>query len=221
VSEIVNTALLVFAGLFPVVNPLGNAPVFLSLTRRCTGQERHTLAGRVAVNGFLLLLGSLLIGSHILTFFGLTLPVVRVAGGLVIAATGWKLLTSGEEPEDLRTAQSATQERAALPDSFYPLTMPLTVGPGSITVAITFGSRRPVAPDSLSHLVMLAGAAIAGLLAIAVTVYASYRFASDVSARLGATGTRVLTRLSAFILLCIGIEIMWSGVRALLTEAGF
>lgn len=142
-GDAVNAALLVFAGLFPVVNPLGNAPVFLSLTRRCTGEERHALARRVAVNGFLLLLGSLLVGSHVLAFFGLTLPVVRIAGGLVVAATGWRLLSGGEDQQDQRASQSAAQDRAAPPDSFYPLTMPLTVGPGSIAVAITFGSGGP------------------------------------------------------------------------------
>jgi multiple antibiotic resistance protein len=220
VGDAVNAALLVFAGLFPVVNPLGNAPVFLSLTRRCTGEERHALARRVAVNGFLLLLGSLLVGSHVLAFFGLTLPVVRIAGGLVVAATGWRLLSGGEDQQDQRASQSAAQDRAAPPDSFYPLTMPLTVGPGSIAVAITFGSRRPAPPESFGHLMLLTGAAIAGLLAIAGTIYVSYRFAADVTSRLGKDGTDVLMRLSAFILLCIGIEITWNGYSALLAIAG-
>ena len=218
-SDVVNTALLVFAGLFPVVNPLGNAPVFLTITRQCTDEERHGLARRVAVNGFLLLLGSLLVGSHVLTFFGLTLPVVRIAGGLVVAATGWKLLSSGEDQQDHRAA-SAAQDRIAPPDSFYPLTMPLTVGPGSIAVAIAFGSRRPAPPESFGHLALLAGAAVAGLLAIAGTVYVSYRFAAAVTSRLGEGGTNVLMRLSAFILLCIGIEITWNGYSALLATGG-
>ena len=218
-SDVVNTALLVFAGLFPVVNPLGNAPVFLTITRQCTDEERHGLARRVAVNGFLLLLGSLLVGSHVLTFFGLTLPVVRIAGGLVVAATGWKLLSSGEDQQDRRAA-SAAQDRVGLPDSFYPLTMPLTVGPGSIAVAIALGSRRPPPPESFGHLALLAGAAVAGLLAIAGTVYVSYRFAADVTSRLGEGGTNVLMRLSAFILLCIGIEITWNGYSALLATGG-
>ena len=127
-QEFVNTFLLVFAGLFPIINPLGNAPIFLTLTRQCTDEERHMLAWRVAVNGFLLLLGSLLIGSHILSFFGLTLPIIRIAGGLIIASVGWKLLSSDNDQDDHRTA-GAPHEHVALPDSFYPLTMPLTVGP--------------------------------------------------------------------------------------------
>ena len=118
----------------PIINPLGNAPIFLTLTRQCTDEERHQLAWRVAVNGFLLLLGSLLMGSHILTFFGLTLPIIRIAGGLVIASVGWKLLSSENDQQNHR-ATGATQEHVGPPDSFYPLTMPLTVGPGSIAVA--------------------------------------------------------------------------------------
>jgi multiple antibiotic resistance protein len=148
---------------------------------------------------------------------------VRIAGGLVVAATGWKLLSSGEDQQDhsaAGAAQSAAQGRIAPPDSFYPLTMPLTVGPGSIAVAIAFGSRRPAPPESFGHLALLAGAAVAGLLAIAGTVYVSYRFAAAVTSRLGEGGTNVLMRLSAFILLCIGIEITWNGYSALLATGG-
>ena len=99
-------------------------------------------------------------------------------------------------------------------DAFYPLTMPLTVGPGSISVAITLGSQRPKAAD-LAHLALLGGAAVAGLAAIAVTIYVCYRFAERIVAALGERGTNVVVRLSAFILLCIGIQIIWSGYSAL------
>jgi multiple antibiotic resistance protein len=228
VSDIVNAALLVFVGLFPVVNPLGVAPVFLNMTRQCTSEARYVLARRVAVNGFLLLLSSLLVGSYVLEFFGLTLPVVRIAGGLVVTATGWKLLSSGEDQQDHRAesdqqdhpAESIAQDHVAPPDSFYPLTMPLTVGPGAISVAITLGSRRPVHPESFGHQVLLAGAAVAGLLAIAGTIYICFRFAATIMSRLGEGGTNVLLRLSAFILLCIGIEIMWTGYSALINTIG-
>src|SRR3954463_8843972 len=112
VQEFVNTFLLVFAGLFPIINPLGNAPIFLTLTRQCTDDERHRLAWRVAVNGFLLLLGSLVIGSHILSFFGITLPIIRIAGGLIIASVGWKLLASENDQQAPATAGTAPQHVA-------------------------------------------------------------------------------------------------------------
>jgi multiple antibiotic resistance protein len=216
-SDALNSFLLVYAGLFPIVNPVGGAPIFLSMTRPCSDSERHGLAGKVAINGFLLLLGSLLVGSHVLEFFGITLPVVRIAGGLVVSSFAWKLLHATEPLEDQRAADSA--QRSARPiDAFYPLTMPVTVGPGSISVAITLGSHRPEAA-SLAHLALLGGAAIAGLAAIAASIFVCYRFAETIVSRLGETGTNVVVRLSAFILLCIGIGIIWSGYEALVAHA--
>jgi multiple antibiotic resistance protein len=214
-SEVSNSFLLVYAALFPIVNPLGSAPIFLSLTRHYGAEARHALAGRIALNGFLLLLGSLFVGSHILAFFGITLPVVRVAGGLVVTSMGWQLLKEGDG-----AAAHATESVARPPslqsDAFYPLTMPLTVGPGSISVAIALGSRRPVSSPDLGQLALIGGAAVAGLLAIAATIYVCYRFAEQLERVLGEVGTNVFVRLSAFILLCIGIEILWSGCRELI-----
>jgi multiple antibiotic resistance protein len=219
VSEIANTFLLVFAGLFPIVNPLGAAPIFLSLTRRCDLRQRNALALRVAVNGFCLLLGSLLVGSYVLEFFGISVPVLRVGGGLVVTALGWRLLNEGDDSLDRRSA-GAADNGPNLPDAFYPLTMPLTVGPGSIAVAITIGSQRPKVPFELAHTALLAGAAVAGLSAIAVSIYLSFRFGPRLTAILGPSGTNVLVRLSAFILLCIGISILWSGYVALSSQGG-
>jgi multiple antibiotic resistance protein len=214
VKDLTNTFLLVYAGLFPIVNPIGGAPIFLALTRHCDDKERNMLALRVTRSSFLLLLGSLLVGSYVLEFFGITLPMVRVAGGLVVTAAGWNLLQEGDHAEQ----ESATHANPTKPmDSFYPLTMPITVGPGSIAVAITIGSARPRV--GFSHLVLLGGAAGAGLIAISATIYVCYRFAEETLVVLGEQGTNVLIRLSAFILLCIGIEIIWSGYSALVHTA--
>src|SRR3954469_4586323 len=127
-NNIANVFLLVYAGLFPIINPIGNAPIFLGLTSSCGEAERNTLARRVAANSFLLLAGSMFIGSHLLVFFGITLPVVRVAGGLVLIAFAWRLLHDGAELSDQRPSQAGGAATAIEP--FYPLTMPLTVGPG-------------------------------------------------------------------------------------------
>ncbi|HUN49774.1 MAG TPA: MarC family protein [Candidatus Sulfotelmatobacter sp.] len=217
-SDAVNSFFLVFAGLFPIVNPLGAAPIFLSLTRHCSTAERRSLAWRVALNGFLLLLGSVLVGSYVLEFFGITLPILRIAGGLVVTAMAWRLLNEGADSQDRRDAHAA--EPAMMPDSFYPLTMPLTVGPGSIAVAITIGSQRPKLPEAIGHLALMAGAAALGLVAIAAAIYVSFRFASGITGVLGKSGTNVLVRLSAFILLCIGIGILWSGYDGLVNPSG-
>ncbi|MGC1780205.1 MAG: MarC family protein [Xanthobacteraceae bacterium] len=217
-SEIVSAFVLVFAALFPVVNPLGSAPIFLSLTADRTAEERDRLALGVAINGFFLLFGSLLFGSEILEFFGLTVPVVRVAGGLLVAAMGWKLLNEGSEPPERQDVQ-AEASKTSIADSFYPLTLPLTVGPGSISVALTIGARRPDA-EPLAQTIMVAAAAVAGLFAVAVTIYLSYRFAGPLARVLGKTGINVLVRLSAFILTCIGIQIAWGGLSELIAGLG-
>jgi multiple antibiotic resistance protein len=213
-TELTATFLLIYAGLFPIVNPIGGAPIFLALTRHCNDKERNALALQVTRNSFLLLLGSLLVGSYVLEFFGITLPVVRVAGGLVVTAAGWTLLHEGDQAEEERAAHSPAKPM----DSFYPLTMPITVGPGSIAVAITIGSQRPRA--GLTHLALVGGAAGIGLIAISATIYVCYRFAEKTIRVLGEQGTNVLVRLSAFILLCIGIEIIWSGYSTLAHLAG-
>jgi len=207
-----NAFLLVYAGLFPIVNPIGSAPIFLALTRRHSSQMRHMLARRVAVNGFVLLLGSLFVGSHVLVFFGITLPVVRIAGGLAVASFGWRLLRDGVEPAQ-SGGRVADDDRPV--DAFYPLTMPLTVGPGSISVAIALGAQRPQSGDNVVDAGLLVAGAIAGLAAMGVTIYLSYRFADRMVRVLGESGINVMIRLSAFILLCIGIQIIWSGYSAL------
>lgn len=205
-TEFLNIFFLVFAGLFPIVNPLSNIPIFMQLTLGTPRPVRHAMCREIAVGGFLLLLGSMFVGSRVLEFFGITLPMVRIAGGTVIFSMGWRLLHQGDNPvED----QPREAEAPAVDQSFYPLTMPLTVGPGSIATAIALGSQLPS-----RHFPLQAAAAILGLLAISVCVYLSYRFAERIGKLLGRTGQSVFLRLSAFILLCIGLQIAWDGISA-------
>jgi multiple antibiotic resistance protein len=207
----VNSFLLVYATLFPIVDPFGGAPLFLGLTESYTHAERARISRQIAINSFLLLLGSIFIGSYVLGFFGVSLPVVRVAGGLILTSFGWKLLNSATLPDQSHAAQHAVDDD---PETFYPLTMPLTVGPGSISVAITLGSQRPATSD-VEQFLLVSAAAVASLLAMALTIYLCYRFASRLVGALGRGGTNVVVRLSAFILLCIGIQILWNGVKEL------
>ena len=216
-SEVINAFLLAYAALFPIVNPVGGAPIFLALTRHLPPEVRRGLARRIAINGFCLLVGAIFVGSHVLEFFGITLPVVRIGGGLVVTAFAWKMLNDDRNAIDSKASEAEGRDDVdpAL-DAFYPLTMPLTVGPGSISVAITLGSQRPKLPDGLEALLPPAAGAVAGVLALAATIYLCYRFADRIVAALGTSGTNVLTRLSAFILLCIGIQILWNGYSALI-----
>jgi len=218
VNDVLSAFLLTFAGLFPIVNPFEAAPFFLGLTAGMSSAERRVLARKASINGFTLLLGSMVLGPWLLEFFGIELPVVRIAGGLVVTALGWKLLSqeswsdhgsSGMQPGDARKV-----------GSFYPLTMPLTVGPGSMSVAITIGSRKPATETRhLAQLALHAIGALTGVIAIAITIYIAYRFAESFARLLGVTGLEVMVRLSAFILMCIGIEIIWNGYSALIAVA--
>jgi len=205
--------LLTFAGLFPIVNPIEAAPFFLALTPNLSNDERRGLARRIAINGFALLLGSMVIGPWLLVFFGIDLPVVRIAGGLVVTALGWKLLTEEEWSDHGEASVQPGVPRKL--GSFYPLTMPLTVGPGSISVAITIGSRKPETEFAFPAVALHAVGALLGVTAIALSIYIAYRFAGNLARVLGTTGLEVMVRLSAFILMCIGIQIIWNGWSAL------
>jgi len=206
-----NAFLLTYAALFPIINPVGNAPIILSMTRDRTEHERAVLAWWVAIASFFLLTGSLLVGSHVLEFFGISLPVVRIGGGLVVTAFGWRMLNSGVSAD---SNGPVTNSDGKPLESFYPYTMPLTVGPGSMSVAIALGSQRP-AYDDVAHLAMVGVGALAGILALCITIYICYRFAERTVKRLGPSGVNVLVRLMAFILLCIGIQIIWHGWQGL------
>lgn len=210
-TDLVRTSLLIVGALFPIVNPLSNAPIFLSLTCDFSSQIRAVLARKIAINGFILLIVSLLIGTNILDFFGISLPVVQVGGGLVVIATGWQLLNrpDGDGSARSRAAHATDISQRA----FYPLTLPLTVGPGSISVAIAVGANRPSGAEPGWPLI---SAAIAGAAAIAVSIYLCYRFAETIARVLGDAAMNVVIRLSSFILLCIGVQIAWNGVSALL-----
>lgn len=201
---------LAVAALLPIVNPPGCAPVFLSMTPGASAETRTAIARRVAINSALLLVSAMLIGSHVLGFFGLSLPVVKIAGGLLVIATGWSLIRAEGESEGTSMAPRiswATEEIAKR--SFFPLTFPLTVGPGSLSVALTLGAgARETGMPALPGV----GGEVLGILFVAGTVYLCYRFAGRVLAILGTTGTAVFLRMSAFILLAVGVEIFCNGL---------
>lgn len=213
--EAAKTILLILSALFPIVNPLGSSPFFLTLTPYYAESERHALARRVALNSFFLLIVSCLIGTHILSVFGISLPVVQVGGGLIVVSTGWAMLNRSDDDED--NPDGRVRKKVAPSDefknAFYPLTLPLTVGPGSISVAITVGANMPQHHgwNYMSLLEVFIGCAI-----VAVSIYLCYAFADRLARALGATAMGVIMRLSSFLLVCIGVQILWNGVKALL-----
>jgi multiple antibiotic resistance protein len=209
--ETAKNLILVLSALFPIVNPLGGSPIFLALTREYSAGERKALSMRIARNSFFLLVGSYLIGTHVLGFFGISLPVVQVGGGLIVISTGWTMLKSPEQSERSDVNKNV-QCRDPFSEAFYPLTLPLTVGPGSISVAITLGAN---AHHARGHLWAILTAVIGSAL-IAVSIFLCYGFADRLARALGETSMSVIMRLSSFLLVCIGVQIMWNGLKALL-----
>ena len=209
------SALFAFATILPILNPAATAPIFLGLTEGASAATRALLARRIARNMFALMAGSMLVGSFVLDFFGISLPIVRVGGGLIVAATAWRLLTATHATLDSRTdlAEAFTPEQARR-QAFYPLTFPISCGPGSIAAAITVGVALHDAQLALSLARM--GGALVALALIGVVMYLAFRYASRLLRPLGEAGTIVFLRLSAFILLCLGVQIVWDGISELL-----
>jgi multiple antibiotic resistance protein len=203
-----------FATLFPVVNPIGDAPIFLSLTRQYSQSAQEILARKIAAYGFALLAGSFLFGSEVLSFFGVTLSVIQITGGLIVAATGWSLLNQPEASSTKEQPGDTLED--ALQHAFYPLTLPITVGPGCISIAITLGAhlRHQAGPGFEHGYPRHFLAALLGMLAVCFLVWVCYGNAGRLVKFLGRAGTNIVTRLSAFILMAIGVQILVNGISA-------
>jgi multiple antibiotic resistance protein len=215
--QLLGAILLMVGALLPVVNPLGDAPIFLRMTPGCDEPTRAFLAKRIAFYSFILLLGSMLLGSFVLRLFGLSIPIVQVAGGAVVCALGWKLLAA-ENPKPADVATDLIQAKTiALGRAFAPLTMPLTIDAGVVSVAITVGANHA---HTIEHALIQLLAAVIGAIIIALSILLTYRYAQRVGKRIGHTGMIVVVRLSAFIMVCIGVEITWNGVKSLLAGIG-
>ena len=207
-SRLISECLFGFGALFAIINPYGLAFVFLDKTMSLSESERARVALRVAIYAFGVLLVSLFIGSHILNFFGISIPALRIAGGLVVAVSGWSMLHTPPLSHDLRatsTANFITNRKMA----FFPLTIPLTAGPGTIATAIAIGTNRP---GGLDNFFSSAIAWFVVALAVAATIYHAYKRSSAMARLFGEEVTGVVTRLSAFLLLCVGVQIIITGV---------
>ncbi|MDQ2803071.1 MAG: NAAT family transporter [Pseudomonadota bacterium] len=210
-NEAVHAFLLSFPALFSIINPLSGAFIFREVTASRSHEERNRLAGRVAVYAFVVMVVALSCGSFVLAFFGITLAALRVAGGVVVALSAWELLSTPER-RDARRQQSAPAEGAD-EIAMFPLTIPFTTGPGTISVAVALGTVHPPLFNGLGWFflgVTIAAAALAGV------IWGLYRLADRVSRLLGPTGSRTATRLFAFLLLCIGVQILIRGVQDVL-----
>ena len=211
--DAVKVFFLVVSALFPIVDPLSASPIFLALTREISPKVRRELSWNVTMHSFVLMAASYFLGSHVLSFFGVSLPAVQVGGGLVVCAFGWSLLM--EKEGDRASTPESMDPQKLFRQAFYPLTLPLTIGPGSISVAVTLGANST---HNYGFHVAVILAALLAMGFIAATIFLCYDFSDWLVRVLGDTGTTVVIRLSAFLLVCIGVQIVWNGLNSLLGQ---
>ena len=208
-SEVLSGFLLAYPALFSIVNPIAGALIFDRVTADRPHSERARLAGKVGLFSLAVMIGAVWIGPYLLAFFGISIAALRIGGGLVVSMFALELLTAPEK----KAIQKEQQVGAPAPSddiAFFPLTLPLTTGPGTISVAITLGVGRPV--ESF----FLVGVTLAAV-AMALTIGTGYRYADRLAALLGAHGEKTLTRLAAFLLFCIGVQIVITGLTEVVT----
>jgi multiple antibiotic resistance protein len=202
--------LLAFPALFSIVNPIGAAFIFNEVTANLSHEDRARVAGRVGLYSLLVMLGALWAGTYILNFFGVTIAALRIAGGSVVALNAWHQLNAPENHEARKQEQAGPSGQAGMDMAFFPLTLPFTTGPGTISVAVTLGAERPGhGLGLLLFFVGVSGAAAAN----AGLVWICFRYADRVAGWLGASARRSFARLMAFLLLCIGVQILIGGIE--------
>jgi multiple antibiotic resistance protein len=215
-----NAFLISVSALLPLINPLGSALVFLGLVGEAPPAVYRSVARKVALNNIAFLAVIELLGSAILNFFGISLPIVQVSGGIVIASIGWSVLndkTSAADParrsEGLQS--SATDSLRTLEQkAFYPFTFPVTSGPGTLVVMLTLSARfsgGSLPQDVLGHLGLFLA-----VIVLSAAVYVCYGYAPRITKAIPATTAQGILRVIAFILLCIGVQIGWNGLTVLI-----
>ena len=208
VESLIPDILFGFTGLISIINPIGIAFVFLDRTASLTTEERTALARKIAINVLCVLLVAFFIGTPILHFFGISMEALRIGGGLAVAVGGWQMLNAPDtQPADKPGVKRVDADNA-MSKAFFPFTIPLTTGPGSIATAIALTANRT---HKLSEFVLSGIASVVISLVVAATVYLVYSKAVVFARYLGAEGTKVAMRVSSFLLLCIGVQIMLTG----------
>ena len=208
----VTAFLLAFPSLFSIINPIGGALIFNSVTRDFAPADKLLLAQRIGIYALLVMLGALWGGAYVLNFFGVTLGALRIAGGAVVALSAWDLLMTRDRHEEGRHREgeaAAQTDSSPLDVAFFPLTMPLTTGPGTIAVAITLGAERPA--SGIGLIAFFLGVSVAAGVNAAL-VWIAYRSAERLNGWLGTSARTVVAPLMAFLLLCIGVQILVTGV---------
>ncbi|AAU46585.1 conserved hypothetical protein TIGR00427 [Burkholderia mallei ATCC 23344] len=200
VDRLISEILFGFTGLMGIINPFGIAFLFLERTESLTEAQRAALARKVAINAFIVLLAAF--------FVGISLEALRIGGGLAVAVAGWQMLNEPDVPTGGDTAAQPVEPRNAMARAFFPLTIPLTTGPGSIATAIALNANRT---HKLSEFVLSSIVSVAVSALAALVIWQTYSRAAFLARYLGTEGTKVAMRVSAFLLLCVGVQIMLTG----------
>jgi multiple antibiotic resistance protein len=203
---LITSAVATFAALFPIVNPIGGAAVFYGLTATESPSFRHSQAERIAIYAVAILIVSLLAGRLVLQFFGISLGVLQIAGGLVVAHTGWEMVALRER----LTREESAEAKDSADVSFTPMALPVISGPGAIGVVIAQGSRTSAWPEQIGHFV--------GIAMIGAVVYLCLVLGEPLIRRMGSTGVGALTRIFGFLILAIAVQLIADGVLALVHE---
>jgi multiple antibiotic resistance protein len=215
------TFLQAFVALVSIVNPLSGAFILFGATRELDPRIRASVSRWVAIYAFSIVAGSLYVGAYVLGFFGISIPVLRVAGGIIVAMSGWRMLNEPDATQQRRSETPTPRSTDVSPSrlAFYPLTMPLTTGPGTISVAISLGAGRPRGFHAATLEFFIETLIAVALLVL--LVYVTYRNSARLAGWIGVTGTTIVVRLSAFLLFCIGIQVAWNGAAELLGSLQF
>jgi len=218
--SLLNSFLVAFSALLPLINPLGSALVFLGLAGDAPPAVYRSLARRIAINNIVFMTVIEVLGATILNFFGISLPIVQFAGGIVIAAMGWSVLNEPDARANSRKKQEETEDRDATKTeglqqkAFYPFTFPITSGPGTLVGLLTITARmssRVVSKDILAHI-----GVFLSIVVLSVLVYFCYAYAPKITKVIPPSTAHGILRVVAFILLCIGVQIAWNGLSVLL-----
>ena len=192
-----------FTSIISVANPLAAMPVFLSLTDNNTDTERIYVAKKSSFYMFLVLIIFLLIGTYIMSFFGISLPGIRIAGGLIILRAAYAMLNPGVSEKKISDeAQEAAKEKEDI--SFSPMAMPMLSGPGSIAVVIGLASQA----EGIFDLIIMSGA----IVLVALISYGVLRLAPFSAKYIGPTGMNAITRMMGFIAMAIGVQFILNGI---------
>jgi len=201
-----------FGALLSVMNPLGTVPIFVGLTQQHSRAERSAVALRTAVSALIILMVSFFAGTYVLAFFGISISSLRIAGGLIIASSGFALLT-GRFTEHKGMKRRRVWEDAETRDeiSLTPLAIPMIAGPGTISLLITYDQTHTTFPEVL--------AILGAILSASVVVYVTLRGSHFIVSRMGASGINALSRVIGFVVIAIGVEFVASAAVSLVRSA--